>query len=690
MSEIEKFFSLFKVHPVKWWKEFNRVKKWPTKSQWKHLFRVLTKKEKIAFFVFFILTLSSFVFLSVNFYFKNTKIIPGNGGTLIEGIIGQPRFINPIYANSDADRDLVQLIFSGLMKYDENLNIVPDLAEKYEIDEEEKVYKFYLKENIFWHDYDSTAAPHKLTADDVIFTIKTIQNPDFKSPLRANWIGVEVEKIGELAVKFELKKPYSAFLENCTLKILPKYIWEKIPPESSPFDAYNLKPIGSGPYKLKEIKQNKSNHINYLSLIQNPLYFGEKPYISEIKFIFFDDEKEVRKAAQDGKIKGLSLTSFINLGEGWQSYLLSSPRYFAVFFNQSKSKVLAEKEVRLALNYGTNKKEIIKKILGLPEESSIINKNIANSPILPEIYGFNPPSEIYEFDIEKSKTILEQAGFKDEDNNGFREKIIKKEPAFKFEGDLKTGSKGKEVEELQKCLAKFPEIYPEGEITGYFGQKTKQAVIQFQEKYAKEILEPWGFKEGTGLVSKSTRAKLNELCLEKPEEILSLKFSLVTVDQPQLIEIAELLKQQWKSLGVEIEIEKYPLSQLEQDFIKPRNYESLLFGEVLGAIPDPLPFWHSSQKKDPGLNLALYENKKADELLEEVRKFSNSGIRAEKLSLFQNILIEDAPAVFLYNPDYIYLVSKEIKGINVKKIVDPSKRFAGIEDWYIKTKRTWK
>jgi len=665
-------------------RKFLFIKKWPAKFQWRQFFKVLTKKEKIAFFAFFLLALGSFTFLLLNFYFKNTEIAPARGGTHIEGVIGQPRFINPVYANSDVDRDLVQLIFSGLMKYDENLQIVPDLVKGYPgIEEDGKVYKFYLKENLFWQDKTP------LTADDIIFTVKTIQNPDFKSPLQANWVGVEVEKINNLGVKFTLRKPYGAFLENCTLKILPKHIWENISPENFAFESSNLKPIGSGPYKLKKIKQN-SNWIKSLTLVANSLYPGEKPYISKIKFVFFNNEEELIKTAKQGKIKGLSLSLPANIDGNWRTYLLSLPRYFAVFFNQEKSKVLAEKEVRLALNYGVNKKEIGQKIV--------------QSPILPEIYGFDTPSGIYEFDIEKAKNILEEAGFKDEDQDacppsaeaegkcrrGLREKIIIKKPAFEFKNRLTKGSKGKEVTELQKCLAKFPDIYPEGEITGYFGEKTKQAVIRFQEKYYEDVLKPWGYTKGTGTIGKSTRAKLNEICFQEPEEILLLKFSLITIEQPQMIRVAEILKEQWKILGAEVEIQTFPLFQLEQDFIKPRNYDSLLFGEVLGAIPDPFPFWHSSQKKDPGLNLALYENSEADKLLEENRKASDLEIRAEKLALFQDILIENAPVVFLYTPDYIYLVSKEIKGIAVEKIVDPSKRFVGIENWYIKTKRLWK
>ena len=116
----------------------------------------------------------------------------------------------------------------------------------------------------------------------------------------------------------------------------------------------------------------------------------------------------------------------------------------------------------------------------------------------------------------------------------------------------------------------------------------------------------------------------------------------------------------------------------------------LLFGEVLEIIPDPYPFWHSSQIKDPGLNLAKYENKSADKLLELARTSQSPEDRAQKYQEFQEILIEDAPALFIYSPEYIYYVSQKIKGVDTEIIADPSKRFSNIENWYIKTKRVWK
>lgn len=649
-------------------------------NQWKKFAQILSKKERVIFWSSLTVFLVSTGFLIAILYLKNTQVKPASGGQYTEGVIGGPRLINPIYAPAnDIDRDLAELLFSGLMKHTAAGQIVKDLVKDYQVLEEGKVYEFSLKENALWQDGEP------LTGDDVVFTVKTIQNPEYKSPLRANWLGVEVEKLSETQVKFKLKNPSPLFLENTTLKILPKHIWENVSAINFPLTIYNLKPVGSGPYRLKDLKQNREGKITSLTLIKNQSYHGQLANISQISFKFYQSEKDLLAALQKKDIDGLTLNSYLGPEKYGSEVRLVSvplPRYFAVFFNQQKAKIFSEKEVRTALNYATDRKEIISRLLANQGK-------IVDSPILPEIYNYNPPDQNYEFDLFRAQELLEKMGFLT-GPEGIREKAVKKEASFQFKSNLRPGSSGTEVKELQKCLARFSEIYPEGEITGSFGGKTKSAVIKFQEKYRNDILTPQGLEKGTGDVLKSTRDKLNEICPEKSEEKIQLKFSLTTSDHPQLIKTAQILKEQWQKIGVEIEIRPQEVNSLEREVIKPRNFEAILFGEVLGSFPDPFPFWHSSQKKDPGLNLALYENKEADKMLEEARQTLDKDKTKASLEKFQNILISDAPAIFLYNPDYLYLINKKIKGANLGLLIDPSKRFSEAEKWYISTKRVFK
>lgn len=646
----------------------------PSKKQWAQVFKTLNKKEKISLFVFLGLFFFSLFSLSIILYAQNTEIQPGIGGAYAEGMVGRPRFINPLYSqSSDVDRSLAEIIFSGLMQYDEQGKIVTDLADNIEIKNDGRIYEVYLKNNLSWHDGE------RLTVDDVIFTVKTIQNSDYKSPLRGNYLGVEVEKIDENGVRFKLKEGYSGFLERLTFKILPKHIWENISPQNFLLTNYNLKPVGSGPYRFKNLEQDASGKITSINLVR----FG-KTNIAEVAFKFFDTEEDLIEAAKAKKINGFSISNPERYGlfsnKKMREYSLSLPRYFTVFLNPDKSRFLSDVKIRKALNLGVNKKNIVENIL-------MNRAEIVDSPILPEIFGFSLPSKIYEFNLEDAEKLLGESGFIKKDTGQWIK--TEKGETVEFKTDLREGSQGSEVTKLQTCLARDKEVYSSGKISGYFGAETKTAVIKFQEKYAKDILEPQGFKEGTGLVSKSTRTKLNEICSIAPKET-ALKFILTTVEDPTLKKVAENLKEQWGKLGIEIVIQSYSISQIEQEIIKPRNYEMLLFGEVLEIIPDPYPFWHSSQIKDPGLNLARYENKSADKLLESARTSQNFEDRAKKYQQFQEILIKDAPAVFLYSPDYIYYIAEKIKGVGVQIIADPSKRLSNIENWHIKTKRVWK
>ncbi len=164
---------------------------------------------------------------------------------------------------------------------------------------------------------------------------------------------------------------------------------------------------------------------------------------------------------------------------------------------------------------------------------------------------------------------------------------------------------------------------------------------------------------------------------------------LTTPTWLELTNVANLLKEQWAKIGVELVIEVLPTQNLQQ-IIKERGYQMLLFGEILNIDPDPFSLWHSSQKRDPGLNLALYDNKSADNLLEKARQTLNPLERMKQYQDFQKLVVEDAPTVFLYNPLYIYAQTNNIKGFDSKIISTPSDRFSNVEKWYIETQRSFK
>jgi peptide/nickel transport system substrate-binding protein len=172
---------------------------------------------------------------------------------------------------------------------------------------------------------------------------------------------------------------------------------------------------------------------------------------------------------------------------------------------------------------------------------------------------------------------------------------------------------------------------------------------------------------------------------------LRLVFSLSTSNVPELKSAAEAVKSTWEKIGAKVELKIFETGDLNQNVIRPRKYDALLFGEVVGRDPDPFVFWHSSQRNDPGLNIALYTNITADKLLEKARTVSDEEKRKEIYRQFQEEVEKDAPAVFLYSPYFIYIVPHALKGIDdTSGITVPSERFGQIYKWHLGTEKIWK
>jgi peptide/nickel transport system substrate-binding protein len=160
---------------------------------------------------------------------------PVAGGSITEGIVGIPRFVNPVLAVTRADQDMSALLYSGLMKINEEGVLVPDMAESVTVSDDGRTYNVLVRRDTRFHD------DTPLTARDVAFTIGLIQNPDLKSPLRGNWAGVTVEEISEYELNIVLDEPYTPFIENFTVGIIPRHIWSSLPIEQVPFSQRNTR-----------------------------------------------------------------------------------------------------------------------------------------------------------------------------------------------------------------------------------------------------------------------------------------------------------------------------------------------------------------------------------------------------------------------------------------------------------------
>lgn len=555
-----------------------------------YIVKNLGRKEKILFFVFLILFLTSagvFLFQLNN---KISVVVPDRGGSLKEGIVGTPRFINPLMAISDADRDMTALIYSGLMRPDNRGGLMLDLAEKYEISEDGLEYVFTLKPDLVWHDNEP------ITSDDIIFTIEQAKDPLLKSTKRAGWEGVIVEKIDDRTVKFILEKPYTPFLENATLGILPNHLWKTSSCELMSFSEYNTNPIGSGPYKINDIDKDSSGIINAYYLEANKKFALGQPYIKKLTMRFYPSEEKLLEAYKTGEIDSISAiaaqTSEEIKRKDSNLKIFSLPRIFGIFFNQNNAEIFSQKEVREALNLATDKKKIVEEVFkGFAVE--------IDSPIPPGVFGArNYEGEI--FSLENAREILLKNGWKLNEESGILEKKLKK-------------------------------------------------------------------------------------------QTLKLEFSIATSNTPELKQTAELIKSMWEQLGAKVELKIFEIGDLNQNVIRPRKYEALLFGEVVGRDPDPFNFWHSSQRNDPGLNIALYTNTNVDKLLEKARTVSEEKEKDEIYKKFQEEIEKDISAVFLYSPSFIYLMPETIKGVeDLESATISSERFSQIHQWYIKTNKVWK
>jgi len=584
----------------------------PSLKQLKYLKKYLNPKELLILQISLAVLIVSTVFVVSRFYITHLEEKPIAGGEYIEGMIGAPKYINPLYSGvNDPDSDIAGLVYSSLFKRSKDGILKNDLVEGYTISEDKKTYTIKIKQGVKWHDGAD------LRIDDIVFTFNAINSPKYKSPLRESFVGVSIEKVNEEELKFVLTDPYAAFLELLTFGIMPAEKWYQIQPESVSLAELNLKPIGSGPYRFKEFSKDKTGSIKDYKLVPNQSYYGDVPLI-DISFKFYNSVEEEIVALNEGEINGVSFISLeqienISALSAYNLHKLNLPHLTVAFLNQ-ESELLKEKKVRQALAHAVNKEFLV-------NDKLHANAKVIDGPILPNNFAYNANTKKYAFDVDASEKLLIEA-------------------------------------EWEKVRIDAEAI-----------QKAEQDKESEDDEVKNKALQTLSLGEGSWR--------------KKDDEYLRLK--IATIEREENILIVEEIKNNWEKIGVKVDLEIVSGSLIQTEIIQPRNFDVLFFGQVVGADPDPYAFWHSTQINEAGYNIANYNNKDVDELLEEARLESDKNKRIEKYKKFQEIIAEDVPAIFMYSPIYIYLQSKKINNFDIKDIITPSDRFNNIEEWYLKT-----
>jgi len=541
-----------------------------------------------------IILISGYVALN-DYLNKNFKVvIPDYGGEIVEGSVGSPRFINPLLAASETDKNLVALVYSGLMRTDKNGDLIPDLADKIEVSEDGLQYTFHISDKAKFHNETP------VTADDVIFTINKAKDPELKSPKRSNWEGVLVERIDDKTVRFTLNQAYEPFLRNTTLGILPRNIWEGVTSAEFAFSIYNSNPIGTGPYKIKKITRDSIGIPKTYLLESYENFILGKPYINNITFKFSKNEDELIEMFKTGKIEtiyGISPEKAKELqNSNFEIKTTSLPRIFGIFFNQDKANVLASNSVRTALNISAPKEEIVSNVLfGFGQ--------VIDSPI-PDIFKSNEEQNLNRGSLTEDQRIAE----------------------------------------------------------------------------AREILEKAGWKKNEQGI----------YILDNKEGKKILSFSVATSNVKELVDAANKTIEAWNKVGAQVDLKVYDSNDFNQNIIRQRNYDAVLFGLVVGKTTDLYAFWHSSQRNDPGLNISGYANIKTDEILEKIRTLLRSSDTQDDIKKLETEIKKDSPAVSLYSPKFIYAVPKKIKGNEINYLVTADERFTNVYKWYINTEQILK
>jgi peptide/nickel transport system substrate-binding protein len=359
--------------------------------------------------LFIVLGVAAIAFLVYQFFIpRDTVIVPAEGGTYVEGVVGTPKNINPLLCQlNEADRDLCSLVFSGLTRLNESGEAVPDLAETWGISDDGITYTFTLRQDAKWED----GTP--VTSSDVVFTTGLMQDPAFpgRKDIGDLWKSVTVTPLDARTVTFALKQPYAPFIDYTSIGLLPSHILSGTVAANLANIPFNQQPKGSGPWRVAELNTS-GGRVASIGLEPSGAYAGPKPQLGRLVLRYYPNSSALLEAFRNGDVDGMANLLPEDVSRAAQLanatvYSMPQSRYVSLLFNERKDSgalALTELPVRQALMNALDRDAIIRDVLkgqAVP----------ANTPFIPGTWAHDTSITGVGRDLERAKQLLQNAGY---------------------------------------------------------------------------------------------------------------------------------------------------------------------------------------------------------------------------------------------------------------------------------------
>lgn len=510
------------------------------------------------------------------------------GGVYVEGLIGEPLRFNPLLDDfNQVDQDVNRLVYSRMIRFDSWGNPQPELAESFGVSVTGEIYNIQLREGATWHD----GTP--LTTADVLFTIDLMRNADMPLPadVRALWNSVEVVAFDALHLQFKLTTPYAPFMDYLSFGILPRHILEGKSAQEIINDPFNLLPVGSGPYKVVDLR-SENGQVTAVVLEAFEDYYMGKPLIEQVVLRFFDSTAAALEAYQAGEILGIGSVSPESLDAvlaepNLNIFSVRIPEMTMVLFNLGDTTPIFFKDpvFRQAMLTALNRPWMIDQVM---EGQAVV----AHSPILMGSWAYFDKVETYQYNPEEAISMLRSGGY-----------------GLPAEGQVR----------------------------------------------------------------------------EKDGERLA--FELIHTDDERHTIMAEMIRDYWAEVGVQVTLVPVPPEAVIRDYLQPRAYEAALVDLALfeSPDPDPYPFWHQAMI-DSGQNYSQWDDRRASEYLERARVTPNHEERTRLYRNFQLHYSRELPALPLFYHIYNYPIDQQVGGVQLGPLNDPAERFDEIYQWSLETR----